>query len=279
MKIIETSRILHPTDFSRGSEVAFAHALKLALVTKAELEILHVDRHPEHVPWSAFPGVRETLIRWEVLPASASTADVARLRISVFKAILGGKEPLLPILEHLEHRPADLVVLASHHTAGLDRWLHKDVANHIARLAKKTTLFVPHRLKGFVNIETGKPSLDRILVPFDFTPHPQPAIDAAEELVRLMQTGSVSCDLLHVGPDDTSLPDPHIPEPPMMRWERTCLEGDAVNEILTFAKQRSVSLIALTTTGHHGFLDALRGSTADQLLREAPCPILAVPGH
>jgi len=55
MRIDETARILHPTDFSRGSEVDFAHALKLALAARAELEILHVDRHHEQVPWIAFP--------------------------------------------------------------------------------------------------------------------------------------------------------------------------------------------------------------------------------
>ena len=95
MKIDETCRILHPTDFSRGSEVAFVHALKLALVTKAELEILHISRHPEQVEWSSFPAVRDTLIQWGVLSTGATHEDVAKLRISVYKAIRGGSEPRL----------------------------------------------------------------------------------------------------------------------------------------------------------------------------------------
>ena len=33
-------RILHPSDFSRASRIAFAHALKIALLAKAELEIV-----------------------------------------------------------------------------------------------------------------------------------------------------------------------------------------------------------------------------------------------
>ena len=44
---ININRILHPTDFSRDSKAAFVHALKLCLVTRAELEILHISRHPE----------------------------------------------------------------------------------------------------------------------------------------------------------------------------------------------------------------------------------------
>ncbi len=36
-------------------------------------------------------------------------------------------------------------------------------------------------------------------------------------------------------------------------------------------------LIAMTTHGHDGFPDVLRGSVTDQVLRGAPCPLLAVP--
>ena len=35
--------ILHPTDFSDASEVAFVHALKLTLVTRGQLHVLHVS--------------------------------------------------------------------------------------------------------------------------------------------------------------------------------------------------------------------------------------------
>ena len=38
-------RILHPSDFTRASLIAFAHALKIALQANAELEIVHVEPH------------------------------------------------------------------------------------------------------------------------------------------------------------------------------------------------------------------------------------------
>ena len=38
-------RIVHPSDFSKSSRVAFAHALKIALQSNAELELVHVQRH------------------------------------------------------------------------------------------------------------------------------------------------------------------------------------------------------------------------------------------
>jgi hypothetical protein len=36
-------------------------------------------------------------------------------------------------------------------------------------------------------------------------------------------------------------------------------------------------LIAMLTAGHEGVVDALRGSTSEQILRHSPCPVLAVP--
>ena len=38
---IKVESVFHPSDFSEASEVAFAHALKIALVAKAKLTVLH----------------------------------------------------------------------------------------------------------------------------------------------------------------------------------------------------------------------------------------------
>jgi nucleotide-binding universal stress UspA family protein len=32
----------------------------------------------------------------------------------------------------------------------------------------------------------------------------------------------------------------------------------------------------MPTAGHHGVLDALRGSTTERVIRHAPCPVLAL---
>jgi nucleotide-binding universal stress UspA family protein len=36
-------------------------------------------------------------------------------------------------------------------------------------------------------------------------------------------------------------------------------------------------LIVMATAGHQGALDALRGSTTERVVRQATCPVLAVP--
>ena len=52
-------RIVHPTDLFRSSRIAFAHALKIALQSKTELELVHVKRHKigseKDTDWNDFP--------------------------------------------------------------------------------------------------------------------------------------------------------------------------------------------------------------------------------
>jgi hypothetical protein len=56
--------ILHPSDFSAASEVAFAHALKAALIAKSQLTVMHVSPDVT-TEWTDFPDVRETLACWQ----------------------------------------------------------------------------------------------------------------------------------------------------------------------------------------------------------------------
>jgi nucleotide-binding universal stress UspA family protein len=50
-----------------------------------------------------------------------------------------------------------------------------------------------------------------------------------------------------------------------------------VDEIVQADTAWSADLIIMTTEGHAGVLDALRGSTTERVLRRAPSPVLAVP--
>jgi nucleotide-binding universal stress UspA family protein len=52
-------------------------------------------------------------------------------------------------------------------------------------------------------------------------------------------------------------------------------QGPVVETILHAAD--AADLIAMPTDGQHGFLDALRGSTTEQVLRRATSPLLALP--
>src|SRR5687768_9185212 len=80
-------KIFHPTDLSTASEVAFVHALKLALATRGELRIMHVDPDIPQTDWSGLPRVRDTLAQWGLLPPGSSKSDVARLGLHIEKIL------------------------------------------------------------------------------------------------------------------------------------------------------------------------------------------------
>jgi nucleotide-binding universal stress UspA family protein len=50
-----------------------------------------------------------------------------------------------------------------------------------------------------------------------------------------------------------------------------------VEEILKAEQEWQADLLVLATEGHLDFLDALRGSTTERVLRGAGCPVLAIP--
>ncbi len=281
MKIPETdlfpiSCIFHPSDFSPASEVAFVHALKLGLVAEAELSILHLASDKSEIDWIEFPGVRATLERWGLLPVGSQRGDVGQTGLQIEKILAQGRDPVGAVLHYLEDEPTDLVVLATHQHDGMTRWWNKAVAEPIARKSKTMTLFIPQGVDGFVALQDGHVALNHILLPVDQVPPPQDAIDIAVDLTRALGVGPVSYTVLYVG-DEEDQPTLEIPEHDSGRWDTVVRQGSVVEQILEVATTSGADLIIMTTQGHHGFLDALRGSTSERIVRGAHCPVLAVP--
>ena len=272
---LSIGRILHPTDFSHGSEVAFLHALRLAIATKGSLSILHVDREQKRPDWDRYPGVRETLIRWKMLPPEASRTDVAHLGVHISKASVTEEDPADGVLNYLEEHPADLLVLATHQRHGLDRWLHRTIAGRINNRTDGATLFIPYGNHGFVEADTGACRLSRILLPADHDPDPAPAAEVASDLVQALAPSPAEIRLLHIG-DPSGAPGISLPANDRIHWHWAHRAGTVVPTILNEASDFRSDLITMTTAGRHGFFDALRGSTTEQVLEHAQCPVLAV---
>jgi nucleotide-binding universal stress UspA family protein len=278
-KNMNTSRqriesIFHPSDFSEASEIAFLHALKIALVTKAELTMLHVDPG-NAADWGDFPGVRSTLERWGLIPGGSAKSAVGNLGIKVQKIIASSRSPVRACLDFVDKHPPDLIVLAVHQYEGRVRWQHKRVAEPIAHATAAMTLYVPHGVPGFVAHETGAVSLNKILIPIARKPRAQPALDAVGRLIRGLELTQGKAYLLHVGSGE-DVPPLQVPAEPGWDWAVHALEGDAAEVIVQTAAAAGSDLIVMTTEGPHGFLDALRGSTAERVLRECRCPVLTL---
>jgi hypothetical protein len=110
--------------------------------------VLHVKANPG-AEWQDFPGIRDTLERWKLIPKGSPKSAVGQLGIKVEKVIASSKNPVKASLGFLEEHPADLIVLAIRQQNGHMRWLDKSVGKPIARSAGRMTLFLPHGVKGF----------------------------------------------------------------------------------------------------------------------------------
>jgi nucleotide-binding universal stress UspA family protein len=272
--------IFHPSDFSRASEVAFGHALKIAMQSTAKLDIMHVETSlsPEKPYWLDFPAVRATLTRWGILPEGVRPSEVAKAGVRIRKILASSTDPVETMLRHFDKFPPDLIVLATHQRAGIERWLHKAVAEPLARRSGAMTLFVPRKGRGFVSLKDGSLALKKILIPVDHDPHPQVALDKALLLARGLDCVVGKFLLVHVGSRSRrAAPQVHLPPASGWSCEITVRHGHVVEEILATEREWHPDLMVLATQGHRDFVDALRGSTTEQVLRGAQCPVLAVP--
>ena len=269
------SHILHPTDFSPEACPAFAHAVRLAVAAKGHLTIVHAapDGSAAGYEWEQFPKVRALLAKWGMLPDWATEDAVFdTLGVRVMKADLAGAHPAHGIAKYVERHDCNLIVLGTHSRDGLDLWVKGSVAADLAREARTPTLFVPNTGRGIVNGQTGAVNLGKVLLPVDFHPDPGRAFDLACAMAEVLDEPSVEFTLLHVGGSP-----PSLPARAGARATQVTLDGSVVEGVLETANLADPGLIVMATQGRQGFLDALRGSTTEQVVRKAARPVLAVP--
>jgi len=139
-------------------------------------------------------------------------------------------------------------------------------------------------------------TVKHVLVPIDFSPYAELALDYAVALAQKLQA---RVTLLHViqpplfaGADMGAWPSPAFIadlETVIMedmagyltRVTAAGLEGEIAvvhgvpfQEILDTAKARQVDLIIMGTHGRTGLSHVLLGSVAEKVVRSAPCPVL-----
>ena len=265
--------VLHPTDFSESSLVAFHHALKAALSARSRLTLLHVASDAE---WSRFPGIRETLERWGVLDKGSPKSAVGQLGIAASKVVANEDAPVDALLRYLEKHPADLIVLATRRRGNHVPWLGKSVSAPVTRKAEQMTLLIPGDGKGFVSGEDGSVKLNHVLIPIASSPRPEPALKAAARFVRKLNCPEGTFTVLHVG-DSNSMPALRYPEIEGWTWKKELRSGEVIESIVNTAKGMKADLIVMSTDGRNGFLDGLRGSHSERVLRYCTAPLLTVP--
>jgi len=274
-----------PVDFFRPSEVALSYAVSLAKTHQARLHIIHVIP-----PMSSFLNFAQDtgkLVKSEHEESQqrlAKTAkDVKRLGINGSVEVRFG-EIDHEILNAIGEQEAGLLVAGTHGRRGFEHWLMGSVCERLLRRVP-----IPILTIGRTKRRAGDRDIKRILIGIDFSEGSAEVVAWAFWLARKSQT---VVTLLHV----TDFVTGDVPT----RYRNSLLEGIRVEMekfvpgaeshvetrvefgmpsqvILRLAEREKAGMIVLGTHGKSMLDRTLLGTTAERVIRGAPCPVLAVP--
>jgi nucleotide-binding universal stress UspA family protein len=299
--MVEFRQILCPVDFSENSVRARAYAAALARWYGAQLFVLHVV--PTFEPMQVRGDLGEPvqivtpMLREEVLADMRQSLGLAAPGAT---ALAEAGDPRATIIDQALSKKVDLIVMGTHGRRGFTRLLLGSVTEGVLRQAPCPVLTVPPHASADVPEAV---TFKRILCPIDFSPSSLQALGFALNLAR-QADGRVT--LLHAVEwlaeeqpralasthFNVSEYRSHIESEAQERLRTLVAEesrtwvdiadvvvfGRAHREILRAAEARPADLIVMGAQGRGGIDLAVFGSTTQQVVRGATCPVLTVRG-
>lgn len=128
------ARILVPTDFSEASERSIAHAVSLARTFQAQLTLVHVWRMPNTGYSEQLEWPNEAMERAARKALGDALARTQKLYGDTDAVLREGAEAQ-QILELVDKRNIDLVVMGTHGRRGISRLVLGSIAEKIVRLS------------------------------------------------------------------------------------------------------------------------------------------------
>ena len=295
----EIRNVLCPVDFSEFSRHAMTHALAIARWYDAQVTALHV-----------IPPIASLIPSGDAVglyPPVVFTPDDLRqfeAELEAFIRDCGGDESVHAvvaqgsitgeILRAAEGTRADLIVIGTHGRSGFDRLMLGSVTEKMLRKAACPVLTVP---RGAPDAVPSPVLFTRILCAVDFSPASLKALSFAESLAK---EADASLTLVHVL-EPASVLEPvamggapssegdgrnaarrHLAEvvSPDARTfshvSEVVVSGKPYRVLLREASERRADLIVLGAHGGRIGLTAF-GSTTNQVVRQAHCPVLILP--
>jgi nucleotide-binding universal stress UspA family protein len=298
--VIAFKELVCPVDFSESSLRAFAHAAAIVRWYGAHLTVVHV------APFAAAQmpggpgdpvGVGTPALREGVLDDLRRFLNLGTVVPEVSLVAESG-DPRTAIVDQAVSKDADLIVMGTHGRRGFTRLLLGSVTESVLREAPCPVLTVPPRAAVAVSEDV---TFKRILCPVDFSPSALQAMGFALDLAR-QANGVVT--LLHVVepewlPEEGPQAIRHFNSAQYGRdiaadaeerlrlltagesrtWvdiDHTIVLGRAHREIIRAAETRHADLLVMGAQGRDGVDLALFGSTTQQVVRGATCPVLTV---
>jgi nucleotide-binding universal stress UspA family protein len=306
MKNSTVRNILVPIDFSTMSIRAIDIAKRLAQRYDAAIHLVHVYQfdYPAGFTAPMPPLVPFSLVNYEedaerrLMHQLATLADKHGLPRPNCH-LLSGAPAFDEICRLAKKLPADLIVMPTHGRSGLKHVFLGSTAERIVQHSP-CPVFVTRAYKR--RPKTGAVSpINTILVPVDFSNCSLAGLRYATSFAERFASKIILVHVLEIGypytADGYALYDlsrltdalQRDAERQMRNFVRSArpgrvsetaiATGQPAAAVCTFARDRDVDLIITSTHGRTGFKHVLIGSTAEQMVRHAPCPVMIVPSH
>jgi nucleotide-binding universal stress UspA family protein len=301
--MVSIKRILCPVDFSEASRHAIDHAAVIARWCKASITALHVY-NPMFMPVPGLPPPEDRVPEAELKRVYAEMAacfEAAKAGGVGVDLIIDVGQPAHDILSRSVALGADLIVMGTHGVSGFEHLVLGSVTEKVLRKARCPVLTVPPQARA-----TSKLPFRRLLCAVDFS---DSSLRALELACSLAKESDASLTLLHVIEWPWQEPPPPVLQelPPdqaialaeFRRYlEKSATErlealrpeavrdgcatvprvahGKSYVEILRVAAEDKTDLIVMGVHGRNVADLMLFGSTTNQVVRRATCPVLTL---
>ena len=299
--MVRFTHVLYPTDLSDASLPAFRYAAAVARWYGATLTVLHVVPSFEPMAGPA-EWIGDPLPVPRVPSAEDVRAEMARLLpmdeadgITVTLEARAGHAASV-IVDQAVERSADLIVMGTHGRTGFSRLLMGSVAEKVVRQAPCPVLTIPPVAPASAK---ERPSFSRILCPVDFSPASDQAVGFALDLARQAGGGVTILSVVEWLAEEQPIGEADFDVAALREqmaaksrarldallsdesrtWcdiEELVTYGRAHREVIRLAAERRADLIVIGAQGRGGVGLALFGSTTQQVIRSATCPVLVV---
>jgi nucleotide-binding universal stress UspA family protein len=283
--MITVTKILCPVDFFTASQAAASYAMGLAAIYEARIHLLHVIAP---IPMDAInvAEITESLEKKAAYDLKKLVQRAQRANVEADFEIHVG-DVYDEIKNAIEMRQPNLVVMGTHGRRGIERWFIGSTTEKLLRHSPVPLLTISASDK-----KVPVPRFRRILVTTDFS---DGTSDALAYAFSIAQEYDARITLLHVIHDvaidssgtfrdalltsvEKALQDLVPPEAADWCDVNTRIEtGVPYQIILKTLEDERIDLVVMNIHGK-GLLDrALLGSTAERVMRAAPCPVLLIP--
>jgi nucleotide-binding universal stress UspA family protein len=278
------ARILCPIDFDERSGRAMAWAEDLATRHGAELRLLHVL--PARAESILMPdaGAGPQMDRAAGSHVEALAAMIREHGVRCEAAVVHG-DPAFQILQAARDGEADVIVMATHGRKGVSRVVLGSVTAAVLNATPCPLLTIPPGASG-----TGK-AFHHVLCAVDFSPssaatfsHALAMVEAGHGEVTLLNVVDPACtsgSAEEVSAEaEQSLARLHErASGPAAQWcvlRDAVRAGDPAAEVVKAAAEEGADLIVVGAHSKSAIV-AMVGSNAERIVRDARCPVLAVP--